>query len=124
MKKATRGLGTDERAVVNIMCCRTKDQLESIDMLYRQRYGRTLQEYCERELSGDLREFLVYTQMDEDECDAHLLRSAFSGMGCDKNLVVEIVVGRSSPRLAAARFVSFCQSDATASFNFPSFFIL
>lgn len=103
LKKAAKGIGTDERMVVSILCTRTKAQLDAVDLMYRERYGCSLRQYCEDELSGDLEEFLVYTQMEEDECDAHMLREAFEGIGCNENIVVEVCVGRTSERLAAAR---------------------
>ena len=103
LKKATVGLGTDERMVVNIMCSRTKAQLDAVDMIYRERYHSSLREYCERELGGDLEEFLVYTQMDEDEADAHIIHKAFAGIGHDAKVVLEVFVGRTSKRLQEAR---------------------
>lgn len=104
LKKATKGLGTNERMVISIMCTRTKAQLDAVDMIYRKRYGRTLREYCERELGGDLKEFLVYTQMAQDEADAHIIHNAFSGLGHNAKVVLEVFVGRSSQRLQAARY--------------------
>jgi hypothetical protein len=65
LKRAARGLGTDERAVVNILCSRTKPQTARIDAVFRQRYQRSLREYIEREMGGNLRTFLSYTQMAE-----------------------------------------------------------
>jgi annexin A7/11 len=103
LKKATAGIGTDERMVVNIMCSRTKAQLDAVDMIYRERYHRSLREYCERELSGDIEEFLVYTQMDEDEADAHMIHKAFSGIGHNSKVVLEVFIGRTSKRLQDAR---------------------
>jgi hypothetical protein len=35
LKKATKGLGTDERLVVDCLCPRTKSQLRRIDAIYR-----------------------------------------------------------------------------------------
>ncbi len=103
LKRATKGFGTDERMVVEIMCTRTKAQLDSIDMIYRKKYGRTLREYCERELGGDLKEFLVYTQMAQPEADAHMIHKAFAGLGHNAKLVLEVFIGRSSQRLQEAR---------------------
>jgi hypothetical protein len=103
LKLATRGIGTDERMVVSILCARTKSQLDAIDLIYRERYHVTLREYIEGELSGDLEEFLVYTQMSEAEFDAHVLRKAFTGIGCDKDAIVEVICTRSARRLQEAR---------------------
>jgi hypothetical protein len=106
LKIATNGWGTDERLVVSILCSRTKAQLDAIDLIYRERFHQTLREYIEKEMGGDLSEMLSYTQMKEDELDAFLLRKAFQGVGCNKELVVEIVCTRSAARLQNARLVA------------------
>lgn len=51
--------------VVSVLCTRTKAQIDRIDGIFRQRYQRTLKEYIEREMGGNLRTFLSYTQMTE-----------------------------------------------------------
>lgn len=66
LKRAAKGVGTDERMVVNVLCTRTKAQIDRIDLMYRQKYGRTLKEYIEREMGGNLKKFLSYAQMAED----------------------------------------------------------
>ena len=84
LKKAAKGIGTDERMVVSILCTRTKAQIDRIDLIFRQRYfllflidlnslydhkyiryNQTLKEYIEREMGGNLKVFLSYTQMAE-----------------------------------------------------------
>ena len=51
--------------MVAVLCTRTKAQLDRIDAIFRQRYKRTLKEYIEREMGGNLKTFLSYTQMAE-----------------------------------------------------------
>lgn len=99
LKIAAKGFGSDESLIISILCARTKAQLDEIDLIYRSKYGQTLRQYIESELGGDLARMLTYTQMAEDEFDAHALHEAFSGMGCNKDLVVEVVCTRSAARL-------------------------
>lgn len=103
LKRAAKGVGTDERMVVSILCTRTKDQIERIDLAFRQKHNRTLKDYIQREMGGNLQTFLTYTQMAEEEFDALQLYEAFKGIGCNKAIVVEILTTRSWPRLQAAR---------------------
>jgi hypothetical protein len=77
--------------------------MDSIDNIMRTKTSRTLKEYINREMGGDLARFLGYTQMLEDEFDAAILREAFSGVGCDKKVVVEVLTSRSFPRLQKAK---------------------
>jgi hypothetical protein len=103
LKRAAKGLGTDERMVVSILCSRTKAQIDRIDLVFRQRYNRTLKQYIEKEMGGNLKTFLSYSQMAEDEFDALILHDAFAGIGCNKGVVMEVLTTRNFARLQAAR---------------------
>lgn len=54
-------------------------------------------------MGGNLKTFLVYTQMSNNEFDALLLYDAFKGIGCDKKVVMEILITRDYRRLQASR---------------------
>ena len=54
-------------------------------------------------MGGNLELFLTYCQLAENEFDALLLKEAFSGLGCDKTVVLEIICTRSYERLHAAK---------------------
>lgn len=54
-------------------------------------------------MGGNLSQFLAFTQMSEAEFDSYILMDAFSGLGCDKGVVVEVLVTRSFDRIRAAR---------------------
>jgi hypothetical protein len=99
----TRVCDKDERMVVDVICRRTKAQLEAIDLIHREKYGSTLKEYIETNTGGNLKEFLCYAQMKEDELDSAVLQKAFSGIGCDKAVVVEVLCTRTYRRLKAGR---------------------
>lgn len=103
LKKATRGLGTDERLVVDCLCPRTKSQLRRIDLIYREKYGKSLAEYLESAVGGNLRKFLTYCQMDDSEFDVVVLKKAFDGIGCDKKILVEVICSRPAGRLLQSK---------------------
>lgn len=44
MKEACSGLGTDNERLIEVLCSRTKTQLERIDQAYRTKYEKTLWE--------------------------------------------------------------------------------
>lgn len=109
---AAKGLGTDERLVVQILCARTKEQLDGIDQVMLAKHNRSLKQYIEKEMGGNLERFLTYCQLSEEEFDAELLKKAFSGLGCDKSLVLEVICTRSYERLLAARTYYEAHYDA------------
>ena len=89
--------------VVNVLCKRTKSQLDAIDMAFREKYNCTLREYVKKEMGSSLAQFLVYIQMSEAEFDCHIMEKAFAGLGCDSHVLVEMLTTRSWRRLQAAR---------------------
>lgn len=105
LKLSAAGVGTNNRSVIEILCCRTKSEMEDIDFIYRSRFQKSLYDFISSEISGDeLSQFLTYMQMSESELDAFLLRKAFSGMGCDTNAVIEIMCTRDFARLQGAKY--------------------
>ncbi len=90
---------------MRILCARSKTQLDAIDAAYRRKYETTLVRYIEKEMGGNLERFLSYAQMTEPEFDSTMLKQAFSGLGTDEDLVIEVLCTRPFSRLQAARYV-------------------
>lgn len=103
LKRATKGIGTDERLVVSILCARSKSQLEAVDQKYRQLFDKTLVEFIKGEMGGNLAKFLLYTQMSEEEFDSNILHDAFSGLGTNESRVLEVLCTRTYDRLQQAK---------------------
>lgn len=101
--EACKGFGTNDAMLIGVLCSRTKKQLDRVDEIYRERHGRTLREEIEAECSGDYKEFLVYTQMLEEEFDAHQFRKACAGLGTDEDLLIELLTTRTNERIAKAK---------------------
>jgi hypothetical protein len=112
LHSAEGSFSTDTSTVVQILCRRTKSQLEAIDLKYREMYdGTTLHDFCKSSLSGDFEQFAVYTQMSEAEFDTHIMLKAFSGMGCNKAKVIEILTTRHYGRIQEMRVRFEAQTD-------------
>jgi hypothetical protein len=95
-------IGVDERTLVDVICPRTKEQLDAINDVYRSRYGRTLEEYITRSVGGNLQQFLQYTRMNPNVFDAKLLYDALTSFSASKKIVIEILCTRDSERLKAS----------------------
>jgi uncharacterized protein YjbJ (UPF0337 family) len=101
--KAGKGIGTDERMVVDCICPRTKAQIRRIDMIFREKYGKPLADFIKSEMGGNLKKFLTYCQMEGSEFDAIVLKKAFDGIGCDKKVIVEVICTRPAARLKESK---------------------
>ena len=58
IKEACDGFGTDDDALTDVLCFRTKDQLARINEQYKLKYGQLLIEQIRDECSGDYKVFL------------------------------------------------------------------
>jgi len=104
LKYAAKGMSTDDKLVIDVLCSRTKTQLDAIDLAYRAKYNnKTLAEYISSSTSGNLKRFLQYMQMYDSEFDIVVLKKAFDGIGCDKQVVVEVLCTRSYDRLKKSK---------------------
>ncbi|CAN0127138.1 unnamed protein product, partial [Laminaria digitata] len=103
VRKCCKGLGTNESRIVSIMCTRTKSQVERIDQAFREMFEMTLREQLESDLSGDLKTFMVYTQMETQEFDALLMKKAMAGIGTDEDIMIMLLTTRTNEAIAAAQ---------------------
>ena len=88
---ANSGMSTDQSLIIDVMCNKTKDELEAIDMSFRNMFkNKTLKSFVNSAMGGDLAEFMAYIQMDENEFDSYILHKAFKGIGCNKDLVCNV----------------------------------
>lgn len=84
----------DDDLLISIICHRTKNQLNRIDMAYRDipenKKRRTLAEKVGREVGGNYGNFMEYLCQTRATFNAGQLRKAMDGLGCNSDLVSEI----------------------------------
>ncbi|ELT91724.1 hypothetical protein CAPTEDRAFT_157366 [Capitella teleta] len=59
LRRAMKGIGTDEASLIDILCSRTNDEIEEIKELYESEFERNLEEDVQSETSGDFKRLLV-----------------------------------------------------------------
>ncbi|XP_068245053.1 annexin-B12-like [Palaemon carinicauda] len=78
INEAFEGVGTQENTLVDILCCKTPDEICSLAYFYEEANGRSLDDQLASELSGDFKNLmrsLVAAGRDEDETkDAAMAR--------------------------------------------------
>ncbi|PAV89512.1 hypothetical protein WR25_06168 [Diploscapter pachys] len=60
LRRAMKGLGTDESTLIEIICTRTSDQLGDIRNAYVKAYGKLLSNEVDNETSGEFSALLIY----------------------------------------------------------------
>jgi annexin A7/11 len=107
VKEACAGWGTDENLLIKVLCSLSKRQILQVDKKFRERYGQTLKEQMEGELSdffeGDFKYFMEMLLTPNCEIDADLLYKSMEGWGTNESMLSRIVSTRSNKELEAAK---------------------
>jgi len=109
VKEACDGWGTDEDALIKVLCSLTKQQLLIVNEKYKDAYGKTLKEQCDDELgawfgsSKHFADFFDVLLSPAAEMDAKYLAESMKGWGTDESLLSEILCTRTNLELLAAK---------------------
>jgi len=99
IKEACEGFGTDDSALTDILCNRSKTQCKRINEQYKKKYGQLLVDELKSECSGDYLQFLRKMVASPEEADADALFAAMDGMGTTERVLTEIIVTASNAQL-------------------------
>ena len=83
LRKAMKGLGTDEKTLIQIIGKRSRSQRQELKTKFQAMFGRNLMNDLHSELSGSFRDVMKGLMMEEDEFDAFSFRKAVAGLGTD-----------------------------------------
>lgn len=83
LRKAMKGLGTDEKTIIEIIGKRSSPQRQELKNVFKTMFGRDLVQDVHSELSGHFRDTIEGLLMTPDEFDAVSFRKAISGLGTD-----------------------------------------
>ena len=103
LRRATKGIGTDESSLTQTICKQTRDGLKRLDDQMVFRYDITLIGLVRSECSGDYCKFLVAIIRDTGYTLAELFRTCVEGWGTDEQLLSELICTSTNQQLQDAQ---------------------
>ncbi|XP_055333553.1 annexin A6-like [Paramacrobiotus metropolitanus] len=100
LQKAMKGLGTDEKAIINILTRRSNAQRQIIARQFQTMYKKDLIKELKSELSGKLEDTIIGLMQTPEMFDAHSLHKAMAGLGTDEKTLIEIIGSRNPHELS------------------------
>ncbi|XP_050391394.1 annexin A4 [Patella vulgata] len=101
LRKAMKGFGTDEKAIIDVLGYRSCDQRQNIKLMYKTCFGRDLMNDLRSELSSRFENVMIALLFKKDEYDAYELRRAMRGAGTDESALIEIMCTRTNADIHA-----------------------
>nr|XP_060621449.1 annexin A6 isoform X1 [Anolis sagrei ordinatus] len=101
LRKAMKGFGTDEDAIIEVVTQRSNTQRQEIIQAYKSHFGRDLMADLKSELSGPLAKVILGLMMTPAQYDAKQLKKATEGAGTDESVLIEILATRNNQEIQA-----------------------
>uniref|UniRef100_UPI0037E864D9 annexin A4-like n=1 Tax=Semicossyphus pulcher TaxID=241346 RepID=UPI0037E864D9 len=96
LRKAMKGFGTDENAIIELLGTRSNKQRVPMVAAYKTTYGKDLVHDLKSELTGNFEKLVLAMIKSPSHFDAAELREAIKGAGTDEACLIEILSSRSN----------------------------
>ncbi|XP_030834955.1 annexin A5 isoform X1 [Strongylocentrotus purpuratus] len=99
LRKAMKGMGTDEKAIINLLATRSNAQRQTIKLQFKTMYGKDLIHDLKSELSGKLEDLILAMFVPGPQYDAYAINKAIKGLGTDEEILIEILCTRTNKEI-------------------------
>nr|KAF6347750.1 annexin A5 [Myotis myotis] len=103
LRKAMKGLGTDEESILTLLTARSNAQRQEIVAAFKTLFGRDLLDDLKSELTGKFEKLIVALMKPSWLYDAYELKHALKGAGTDEKVLTEIIASRTPEELTAIK---------------------
>jgi len=99
LNKAIKGIGTDDKVLVDIISTRPRHHLLRVKEIYHQKFKHTLEQDIKGDTSGHYEDILLALITERNQYLATLLHRAVAGLGTSEHVITEILCTHSNARL-------------------------
>ncbi|KAJ6653132.1 hypothetical protein lerEdw1_010094 [Lerista edwardsae] len=99
LRKAMKGLGTDEDAIIDVVVNTDLAQRQQIKITYKSTIGRDLISDFKSELSGNFEKVIIGLMTPITLYDVEELRRSMKGAGTDEGCLIEILASRTNEEI-------------------------
>ncbi|XP_054838370.1 annexin A11 [Eublepharis macularius] len=96
LRKAMKGFGTDEQAIIDCLGSCSNKQRQQIILSFKTAYGKDLIKDLKSELSGNFEKAVLAMLKTPVGFDVHEIKEAIKGAGTDEACLIEILASRSN----------------------------
>ncbi|KAM3925690.1 annexin A4 [Leptodactylus fuscus] len=96
LRKAMKGIGTDEDAIIDVIASRTIAQRQEVKIAYKTTVGKELEDDLKSELTGHFEKVILGLLTPITMYDVEELKRAMKGAGTDEGCLIEILASRST----------------------------
>uniref|UniRef100_A0A8D0H4J7 Annexin n=1 Tax=Sphenodon punctatus TaxID=8508 RepID=A0A8D0H4J7_SPHPU len=99
LRKAMKGFGTDEQAIIDCLGSRSNKQRQQIILSFKTSYGKDLIKDLKSELSGNFEKTILAMMKTPILLDVYEIKDAIKGAGTDEACLIEILASRSNAHI-------------------------
>ncbi|XP_050070563.1 annexin B10-like [Anopheles maculipalpis] len=99
LRKAMKGFGTNEQAIIDILCSHSNQQRQQISEAFQRDLGRDLLKDLKSELSGKFEDVIVGLMMPPVNYLCKQLYKAMDGIGTDEQTLIEILCSQDNEQM-------------------------
>ncbi|XP_062249860.1 annexin A5a [Platichthys flesus] len=99
LRRAMKGVGTDEDAILMLLTARSNDQRQQIKAAFKKTCGKDLVSDLKSELGGLFEDLVVALMTPPISYDASQLHKAIKGAGTNDDVLIEILASRTGAQI-------------------------
>lgn len=103
LRKAMKGLGTNEDALIEVLGAHTMRERAQIAKMFKTMYGKDLGKDMKSEVSGNFQDLLIKLIQGPAVFDGIEMRAAMKGLGTNEEACIEILCSRTNVEIEAIK---------------------